>query len=51
MSTVAPMGQVRLFANIPLDNKYEDTIYFQSKSDQTAYFTTLTPVHYMGNAT
>lgn len=51
MSTVAPNGQVRLFANVPLDNKYEDTIYFQNKSEQTAYFTTLTPVHYMGNAT
>lgn len=51
MSTVAPMGQVRLFANIPLDNKYEDTIYFSDKSEQTSYFTSLTPVHYMGNAT
>lgn len=51
MSIVAPLGQVRLFTGIPWDNKYEDTLYFASKSDQTAYFTQLTPVHIMTGAT
>lgn len=51
MSTVAPNGIVRLLENVPIDDKYEDTLWFDSKASQTAHFTSLTPVHQMTNAT
>lgn len=51
MSIVAPNGQVRLFKNVPLDDKFEDTLWFESKQAQTNYFLSLTPVHTMYNAT
>lgn len=50
MSIVAPNGQVRLLANVPLDNKYEDSMWFQNKTEQTAYFLSFTPIHVMANA-
>ena len=51
MSIVAPNGQVRLFKDVPLDDKFEDTLWFESKQAQTNYFLSLTPVHTMYNAT
>lgn len=51
MSTVMPNGQVRFLANVPLDDSYEDTIWFESKEAQESYFLSLTPVHIMMNAT
>lgn len=51
MSTVAPNGQVRLLANVPLDKSYENTLYFANETAQRTYFLGLTPVHSMTNAT
>ena len=51
MSQVAPNGQVRLLQNVPLDDKYEDTLWFDSPQSQANYFLNLTPVHTMYNAT
>lgn len=51
MSIVAPNGQVRLLANVPLDSNYENTLYFESELAQRTYFLGLTPIHTMSNAT
>lgn len=51
MSTVAPNGQVRLLANVPLDDSYEDSIYWENVTAQSNYFLGLTPVHTMNNCT
>ncbi len=51
MSIVAPNGQVRLLANVPLDSNFENTLYFESELAQRTYFLGLTPVHTMSNAT
>jgi hypothetical protein len=37
---IQPNSIVRLLNNVPIDNKYRNTIYFGSKSAQTAYFAT-----------
>ena len=49
MSTIAPNGQIRLLSGVPLDNSYENTLYFDSKEAQATYFLSLTPVHTMVN--
>lgn len=51
MSTVAPNGIVRLLKDVPLDDKFEDTLWFDSVQAQEQYFLGLTPVHTMYNAT
>ena len=51
MSIVAPNGQVRLLANVPLDSNFENTLYFATELEQRTYFLGLTPVHTMSNAT
>lgn len=51
MSTIAPNGQVKLLANVPIDETYENTLYFESESAQRTYFLGLTPIHTMTNAT
>ena len=39
---IAPSTNVKLLHGVPLDNTYEHTIYFESVSDQTTYFTSKT---------
>lgn len=39
---IAPDSVIRLIKNCPLDTTYEHTIYFNSKDEQTAYFSGLT---------
>ena len=51
MSIIAPQGQIRLFSNVPIDDTYENTIYFENVSAQTSFFLGLTPVHQMLNCT
>lgn len=51
MSVVAPNGQVRLLSGVPIDDTYENTLYFANQTAQTTYFLGLTPVHTMANAT
>ena len=51
MSTVMPNGQIRLLSGVPIDDTYENTLYFESQAQQTAYFLGLTPVHQMVGAT
>ena len=53
MSYIAPNSTIRLYANVPLDNSYTNTIWFTSKAEQDAYFhgsadviTTLTNQYY-----
>lgn len=38
MSYIAPNSTIRLYANVPLDNSYTNTIWFTSKAEQDAYF-------------
>ena len=40
MAYIAPNSIIRIYKNIPLDNTYEDTIYFASASAQRSYFNT-----------
>lgn len=51
MSQVAPNGVIRLFKDVPLDLKHEDTITFATRSAQQSYFLGLTPLHVMANST
>lgn len=51
MSTVVPNGQIRFFTGVPIDDTYENTLYFDNVSQQTSYFLGLTPVHRMMGAT
>lgn len=51
MSIIAPNGQVRLLSRVPIDDSYDNTIYFENVSAQTSYFLGLTPVHQMVGAT
>lgn len=37
---IQPNTDVRLLSNVPLDNTYKDTIFFNSKEEQTAHFLT-----------
>lgn len=53
MSYIAPNSTVKLYANVPLDNSYTNTLWFDSLADQEAYFhgtttviTTLTNQYY-----
>lgn len=44
MSWVAPNTTIKLYNNVPLDNSYEDTIYFANLDAQATYFhSTITP--------
>ena len=45
MATINPNTTVKLFSGVPLDNTYQNTLYFQSLSAQTAYFAGLTPTY------
>lgn len=47
MSTIAPNGQIRFLSEVPIDDTYENTLYFETKAAQTTYFLGLTPVHTM----
>lgn len=38
MAYIVPDSQIILLRNCPLDNTYQHTIYFSSKSDQSSYF-------------
>lgn len=38
MSYIAPNSTIRLYANVPLDGSYVNTIWFASLADQEAYF-------------
>ena len=38
MSMIVPNSDIKLLANVPLDNTYEHTIYFSTSSDQYNYF-------------
>lgn len=42
---VAPDSDIWLLKDIPLDNSYEHTLYFGSKSAQTSYFTSNAKYH------
>ena len=35
---IQPNTNIRLLSNVPIDNTYEHTIYFETESDQRAYF-------------
>jgi hypothetical protein len=51
MSVVAPNGQIRFLKDVPIDDTYENTLYFDNVTAQTSYFLSLTPVHQMLNCT
>ena len=36
---IEPNTNIYLLTGVPLDNKYENTIYFDNRNEQTAYFT------------
>ena len=38
MSYIAPNSTIRLYANVPLDNSYTNTLWFNSLADQESYF-------------
>lgn len=38
MSYIAPNSTIKLLANIPLDNSYTNTLWFDSLADQESYF-------------
>lgn len=38
MSYIAPNSTIRLYANIPLDNSYTNTLWFNSLAEQESYF-------------
>lgn len=46
MAYIEPNSTIRLLTRCPLDNTYDHTIYFASKSAQTSYFETLTKYTY-----
>lgn len=39
---IEPNTNIRLLTNVPLDNSYDHTIYFETETDQISYFTALT---------
>lgn len=38
MSYIAPNSTIRLYANVPLDNSYTNTLWFNSLAEQESYF-------------
>ena len=51
MSVVAPNSTIRLLKDVPIDESYENTLYFASESAQRTYFLSLTPKHIMTQCT
>lgn len=51
MSMVAPNGTIRFLRDVPLENDYSNTLYFDTITQQEAYFLSLTPVHTMYQCT
>ena len=41
---INPTTTIKLFAGVPLDNTYNNTLYFANQAAQLAYFNSLTPV-------
>ncbi len=41
---VNPNSTIYLYSGVPLDNTYQDTLYFATRADQNTYFSGLTPV-------
>lgn len=45
---INPETNIKLLKNVPLDNTYQHTIYFSSKSSQSSYFSGLTKYNLTG---
>lgn len=44
---IAPNSTIRIFDDIPLDNSYENTIYFPSRGEQNQYFGATKPAKWV----
>lgn len=45
MASIVPTSDVKLFTGVPLDDSYQNTLYFGSLSAQLTYFAGLTPLY------
>ena len=47
---IQPNTNIRLLKNVPIDNTYNNTLYFTNKSQQTNYFLGKTKINYTGQS-
>lgn len=47
---IQPNTNIRLLKNVPIDNTYNNTIYFSNKGEQTNYFLGKTKINYTGQS-